>query len=219
MTSTTPDYSPPPGHYGHWWGVNGLGPGWYRSLFEARRAVHEAFVQWVKEHKPFESVLEVGCGCAFFYPEVFADANYTGVDISRKEIDWSRGNDGRAGHRYLCGDFVTMVGGDIEPGSFDLVFSHAVIDHVPDIDAFIRACVGASRGRLYLTAYSGWFPELAAHRQVWSPEHTCFYSSLSPGRVVSELQGLGCTGVQAAPFTGGPGLVETRLIAQAPRRT
>ncbi|MBU0706724.1 class I SAM-dependent methyltransferase [Patescibacteria group bacterium] len=202
--------------YGRWWNENGLDVSWYRhALFEPRRAIHEAFVAWTEAHGPFSRVLEVGCGCAFFYPEVFSEAQYMGVDISAKEIGWSRGNDPRGHHTYLCGDITKMVGVDIEPEGFDLVFSHAVVDHVPDVDLFLQACVRASRGRVYLTSYRGWFPELATHRQCWSPAHTCFYNDLSPSRVEECLNLLGCQGITVAKADNGS-LPETLITMRVP---
>lgn len=170
-----------PSEYGRWWNETKTGPEWYRQLFEPRRAIHEAFMEWTRSCSPLADVLEVGCGCAIVYPDFFSASRYTGVDISQKEIDWSRKNDQRSWHSYFCGDFTTMVGSDspIKPASFDLVFAHAVIDHVPDIDGFVSACLRASRGWIYLTAYRGWFPNIEHHRQMWDPTTTCFYNDVS----------------------------------------
>ena len=79
-----------PQNYGQWWNEANTSPDWYHQLFEPRRMVHEQFVRWVKDHGPFENVLEIGSGSASFYPKLFAGSCYTGVDISKKEIDQAR---------------------------------------------------------------------------------------------------------------------------------
>src|SRR5207245_7964518 len=133
-------------------------------------------------------------------------------DISRKEIEWCRANRSNPLHEYVLGDFI-MEGTEER---FDLVFAHAVIDHVYDVDAFVRAVVEATNRWVYLTAYRGWFPELEQHRYHWSDQETCFYNDLSPAQIRRLLVGLGCRDVRVArsrtPIQ--PGLWETVIVAE-----
>jgi hypothetical protein len=208
-----------PPTYGQWWARQSRGAPWYAEIFAARQSIHDAFIAWVtateQREAPFQSVLEVGCGCAVVYPGVFAERDYMGYDVSWKEIAWCRANrTGRA--RYRCGDFLVEMERPTE--KFDLVFSHAVVDHVYDVEVFIEACVKQSTRWVYLTAYRGWFPELTEHRYLWDERTTSFYNDLSPSAVLAQLHALGCMGVRVEPVeTGKPEIpLETVIIARAP---
>jgi SAM-dependent methyltransferase len=187
-----------PPNYGEWWNTNAKGVAWYQEIHHARESIHEAFVRWVAERDraddPIRSVLEIGCGRGVCYPELFADRRYVGCDISRKEIEWCRTNRSNPSHEYLAADFIA----DGIDERFDLVFAHAVIDHVYDIDAFLRAVVNASNRWVYLTAYRGWFPNRRTHRYRWGEQEACFYNDLSPARIHSVLTALGCHSVRVS---------------------
>ncbi|MCE5190499.1 MAG: hypothetical protein LLG08_01800, partial [Actinomycetia bacterium] len=101
---------------------------------------------------------------------------------------------------------------------YDLVFSHAVVDHVYDIEAFVAACAGQSRGWLYLTSYRGWFPTLRDHVYAWDDWTTAFYNSLAPAQLLVQLHQLGCTDIQVKPQATGKQDIsqETIVIARAP---
>lgn len=210
-----------PANYGDWWRTHAHGADWYSEIFDARKTIHNAFVGWVKtteavEGQPFASVLEVGCGCAVVYPDIFLGRRYTGFDFSQKEIDWCRANRGQAGREFLCGDFI--VAAERPPERYDLVFSHAVIDHVYNCDAFLAALVGASKGWVYLTSYRGWFPNLWEHVYAWDEWTTAYYNSLAPDKLHAQLKLLGCTDIRVEPIaTGKPEIPqETLIIARAP---
>ena len=115
-------------------------------------------------------------------------ADAAGLQDLRALIEWCRANRHNPLHDYVPGDFIAEGVGE----RFDLVFAHAVVDHVYDIDAFVRAAVEASNRWIYLTAYRGWFPDLDAHRYNWSEQDTCFYNDLSPTQIQRLLVGLGC---------------------------
>lgn len=74
-----------------------------------------------------KQVLDFGCGdgrSINVFREILPDAKWTGVDIaSSPEVDLRRRTDG---------EFVTYEGFELpfEDGSFDLVFSHQVLEHV-----------------------------------------------------------------------------------------
>jgi len=189
-----------PANYGSWWESNEKGLDWYEEIFNARRIVHEAFLDWVRrldaQGKGPRSVLEVGCGRAVAYAEFFKERRYFGFDISVKEIEWCRAHRTYPGHEYGLGDIIEARFAE----RFDLVFSHAVIDHVYDVNAFLAALVGAARGWIFATAYWGWFPELAAHVYHWNENETCFYNEVSPRETEAVLNRLGCRDVSVFPL-------------------
>jgi SAM-dependent methyltransferase len=207
-----------PENYGDWWRTHPHGAEWYAEIFAARQVIHAAFAAWVKATEaetgePFNSVLEVGCGCAVHYPDVFAGRRYMGFDFSQKEIDWCLANRSQAGRDFLCGDFIDPAQRPRE--NFDLVYSHAVVDHVYDIEAFIIACANQCKagGWIYLTSYRGWFPGIARHVYAWDEWTTCFYNSISPERVQQQLTKISCTHVEVRPIdTGKPEIPQETLI-------
>jgi len=200
-----------PETYGSWWNTNEKGRDWYEEIFRARQVVHDAFLDWVRsldaQGRGPRSILEVGCGRAVAYAEFFKDCRYFGFDLSAKEIEWCRVNRARPGHEFGHGDVIEASFAE----KFDLVFSHAVVDHVYDINAFLAALVGASSGWIYVTSYRGWFPDLASHLYRWSEADTCFYNDISASETEALLGRCGCRDIRIFPL-------ET-LKAEIPRET
>jgi len=189
-----------PETYGSWWNNNEKGLDWYEEIFNSRRVVHEAFLDWVRsldaQGRGPCSILEVGCGRAITYPEFFKARRYFGFDVSAKEIDWCRLHRASPGHEYGHGDIIEARFAE----KFGLVFSHAVIDHVYDINAFLAALVGASSGWVYVTSYRGWFPDLASHTYRWNETDTCFYNDISAPETKALLGRLGCRHIRVFPL-------------------
>jgi SAM-dependent methyltransferase len=215
MTGRTMPPRVKPPNYGEWWATNEKGEEWYEELHASRERIHEAFAEWVTRLRTSERiscVLEVGCGRAVRYANLFSDCRYVGYDISPKEISWCRRQHTNPDHEFVCADFVEAALGE----RFDLVFSHAVVDHVYDVDRFVAALAGASRRWLYLSSYRGWFPELTEHVYRWHENDTCYYNDLSPGALTRVLEDAGCTEVKAYPLaTGRPDIpLETVVTAR-----
>lgn len=202
-----------PQSYGTRWDANGLEVGRYRSLFNVRKEAHDRFIAWAASRVVPSSVLEVGCGCAFFYPALFADDFYVSVDISEKEIEWSKNHDASPDHVFMCGDIEELE----MPQAFDLVFSHAVIDHVTDVDRFLRACARHVRpgGSLYVSAYREWNPSLSEHQYQWSDAETCSYTDVSHQRVRETLLASGLSDIKIEPVIVNTAVikVEAAIIA------
>ena len=185
-----------PETYGQWWEGEHCTPAWYSTIHSQRADVHASFLQTLSElEHPITTVLEVGGGMAGIYPQHFIDRgiSYTGLDISQRTVDWCRAN---LPGRFMRADMSELYGFDVDlanealypdPIFFDLVFSHAVVDHVPDIDLFLRSLLRAAKHTVYLTAYSGWYPDLAEHEQTWSESQHCFYNLLSVDRVMQVM--------------------------------
>lgn len=209
-----------PPTYGDWWRTNEKGLEWYEEIFETRRHVHAQFLRWMEQKREegieIDSVLEVGCGRAVMYADHFRDLRYVGYDISAKEIEWCRQNRANPRHAYVAGDIIE----DGLDERFDLVYSHAVIDHIYDVDRFLEALVACSRGWIYVTAYRGWFPDLADHVYSWSEEHRCFYNDVSARKLRAKLESLGCAAVEVRPLpTQKTEIVEETVVtAHVPER-
>jgi ubiquinone/menaquinone biosynthesis C-methylase UbiE len=113
-----------------------------REFFEAVER-HRYETEWhIPEVVHFEQwhamdVLEVGCGLGTDAAK-FArgGARYTGVDLTERSIKLARqrfGQEGLAGH-FQIADAEQLPFPD---ASFDLVYSHGVLHHTPDIEAAI----------------------------------------------------------------------------------
>lgn len=223
MTEPSTSIRPKPPNYGTWWEREANDLGWYEDIHHLRPFAHDAFLSWLSDLErvdgPIHSILEVGCGRAVLYADAFASRRYVGFDISERQIRWCREHRLNPRHEYVSGDFIEWRGDE----QFDLVFSHAVIDHVYDVNAFMRSVVRASRRWIYVASYRGWFPDQASHRYTWSDDSTCFYNDVSPlelRRVLQELQ-VEQTRIYPLPGAAAEGIdFETVIVAPTvPGRT
>lgn len=158
--------------YGKIWAKNSE---WYDEIHKSNPLLHEDFVRYLKGKKDVKTVLEIGCG-AGIYPiqmkELFAGKQYTGIDISETAIEYCKKN---SEFEFICGDFIKT---DITK-KYDLVYSHAVVDHVYDIDVFISKIVKISKKYAYINSYRGYFPDLKKHKMTWDGHDGCYYNDLS----------------------------------------
>src|SRR5438132_9591777 len=82
-------------------------------------------------------VLEIGCGMGTDGAQFAkAGADYTGVDLTEAAIDLARKRFAVSG---LKGEFCVSDAEklDFADGSFDVVYSHGVLHHTPDIAAAV----------------------------------------------------------------------------------
>lgn len=190
-----------PACYGQWWNANDLDEAWYRNIFALRSRAHAFFLDWfsglIRCGDDVATILEVGCGRAYPYGRIFDGYDYTGNDISEKEIAFCR--ETYPSHRFFVSDVVA------EPpiGPFDLVFSHAVIDHVYDIDRFLVNLAKPTAKHLYVSSYRGWFPRLESHVYDWYEEATCYNNSISSSQARRALQGSGFATIEIFPVYVG----------------
>ena len=83
-------------------------------------------------------VLEIGCGIGTDGAQFArAGADYTGIDLTQAAIDLARERFASSG---LPGDFRVSDAENLDfpDDSFDLVYSHGVLHHTPDIEAAVR---------------------------------------------------------------------------------
>lgn len=188
-----------PEAYGHYWETGACSENWYDDIFQARAKAHHRFIDWFstcwREGTALNSVIEVGCGRAPFYPKLFAAHTYTGIDISKEVIAWCQSTYAPEKARFLQADVIAHTP-DIKA---DLVFSHAVIDHVYDINGFLRACASMASKRVYIAAYFGWWPQRTEHVSNWHERDTCYYNELSVPLLHQTLKEMGCTDIAIYP--------------------
>ena len=103
---------------------------------------------------------------------MFEGINYTGIDISEDAIAYCKKN---SNLNFICDDFIKMR---LE-NKFDLVYSHAVIDHVYDIDAFVTKILDTCTKFAYINSYRGYFPQLDAHKSTWRDDVACHFNDIS----------------------------------------
>lgn len=70
----------------------------------------------------------------------------------------------------------------------DIVFSDGAIDHIYDIDAFIKTLAHLSRKLLYITSRRGYFPALNDHRYRWDSETGGHNNDVSPQKIAAILK-------------------------------
>src|SRR2546423_4443851 len=83
-------------------------------------------------------VLEIGCGIGTDGLQFArAGAVYTGVDLTEAAVDLARKNFASAGLRgeFRVADAERL---DFADESFDIVYSHGVLHHTPDVDSAVR---------------------------------------------------------------------------------
>jgi SAM-dependent methyltransferase len=162
---------------------------WYSAIHNSNYLLHENFIKYLKEKIDVRTILEVGCGTGVYpikHHELFIGRNYTGIDISQANIEYCKKN---SKFEFLCGDFIKM---NLDK-KYDLVFSHAVIDHVHDIDAFLMKLMKVCKKYAYINSYRGYFPELEKHQMEWRESDRCYYNNISIKQVEKVLLGNGLT--------------------------
>ena len=149
---------------------------WYEGIHDENTKLHENFIEFLEaKRKSIQTVLEVGCGTGVYpikYRKLFNDLEYTGIDFSETNIEYCKNN---STFNFISGDFIKM---DVKQ-EYDLVYSHAVVDHVYDIDVFIMNLVKSCKKFAYINAYRGFFPDLQKHEMKWRDDDNCYYNKIS----------------------------------------
>ncbi len=159
---------------------------WYDKMHNSHEIQHQDFINYLKSKK-IKQILEIGCGTGV-YPiklkELFSDIEYTGTDISETAIKQCKQN---SSFEFIAGDFLKLN----FTKKFDLVFSHAVIDHVYDMDAFVSKIVELTKKFAYITAYRGYFPELKKHKMNWNNDDGSYYNDFSIIQIKEKFNEIG----------------------------
>jgi 2-polyprenyl-3-methyl-5-hydroxy-6-metoxy-1,4-benzoquinol methylase len=149
---------------------------WYEEIHNSNNLLHTNFIEYFNQLKPnIQSVLEVGCGTGVYpikHEHMFQNLDYTGIDFSETNIEYCKTN---SKFNFKNGDFIKM---EIKE-QFDLVFSHAVIDHVYNIDIFLTNLIKSCKKYAYINSYRGFFPDINKHEMKWRDEDNCYYNNIS----------------------------------------
>lgn len=149
----------------------------YKMIYSDTPKIHEYFQEWYLKQNGINTILDVGCGDGVYGRTIFKNQLYHGVDISEGAIKQAVSKNENKNHVYRVSDFISDTYYD--GIYYDLVFSLSVIDHVYDIDKFIRKCVKIAKKYVWITAYYGYYPKLKSHKMEWHPETTCYQNKLS----------------------------------------
>ena len=156
---------------------------WYSEIFDQVPLIHSSFLNYLKEKKEIKTVLEIGCGNGIYpsrYKSNFLNMDYTGIDISESAIELCKE---KSDFNFICGDILKINLGK----KFDLVFSHAVVDHVYDINLFFTKIVSLSKKYAYVSAYNGFFPDLAKHEMKYFKNEGYYLNKLSVKEIKDTL--------------------------------
>jgi SAM-dependent methyltransferase len=172
-------------NYGKLWSSENYD--WYHNIHNSNYLIHENFKEYFSQKKDVKTVLEVGCGYGI-YPienkELFNNLQYTGFDISQQAIDYCKQ---KSDFEFICGDFIKIQWNR----KFDLVFSHAVIDHVYNINGFLSKIIESTKKYAYINSYRGYFNELKNHKQNWFENEGIYYNDISVQETREILLGCG----------------------------
>ncbi len=157
------------------------------GILEQRPLLHKNFLEYLKKINGAETILEIGCGMGIYpikFKNIFENKDYTGIDIGEPAINFCKNN---SKFNFICGDLLETKLNK----KFDLIFSHAVIDHVYDIDRYLTKIIELSKKFVYISTYRGYFPDLKEHKRTWDNENGYYYNDLSVQKVKERLLACG----------------------------
>ena len=158
---------------------------WYEKIHDENSSLHDSFMKYFDNKKnSIKTVLEVGCGAGIYpikYKKIFGGLQYTGVDFSETNIEYCKK---QSQFNFVAGDFIKMNVNQ----QYDLVYSHAVIDHVYDIDVFLRNLLRSCKKYAYINAYRGFFPDLEKHEMKWRDDDNCYYNKISVSTIKDVIE-------------------------------
>jgi 2-polyprenyl-3-methyl-5-hydroxy-6-metoxy-1,4-benzoquinol methylase len=127
---------------------------------------HEGVYAWAAENLVEEGsrFLDLGCGTGYGSSFVTAKGGtYDGLDASPAAIDYARRRFERTGVRFFVADVLGRLPAEVAGGSFDVVFSSEVLEHVVDPFGLVRLM-----GRL-IAAEGTCF--VGTPNRLWSRDH------------------------------------------------
>jgi SAM-dependent methyltransferase len=173
----------------------------------------------LREARPGERVLDVGCGAGRFLAALRdAGADPVGVELAAGAVERARRNVPSADVRLVTADGSLPLG----HGEIDLVWCSEVLEHVPDTFGFLTEVRRVLRrgGRVLVTVpdhgrVKRTLLALAHYDAHYDPlgQHLHFYTRRSLARA---LHATGFEDVALGPL-GGPPLLRQALVARAVR--
>lgn len=141
----------------------------------ATRTASNSCAYFLDRVKPGQRILDIGCGPGSITLDlaelVGPTGQVTGTDFSQDAIAVARTaaqERGDATTEFVVGDLYSL---DVEPGSFDVVHAHQVLQHVPDPVGALAAMARYCRPHGLVVARDAdygamaWYPELAGIQQ------------------------------------------------------
>ncbi len=163
-----------------------------KAASRARRARIKAFR--FARHFRGGDALDIGCGGGFVAEAMRRrGARAAGLDIDPRAIAYARRHFPDC--TFFCEDFEAFAARGL---GFDFVYCSEVIEHLPDIDGFMRLLVGALRpsGRVFITTPDIGHRRVPADVTAWDmfspPAHVRFFDARTI-RVLFERHGLTIT--------------------------
>jgi len=165
------------------------------------RHPRDVFSEWISQNervKAIESIMEVGSAvnnnCGF----LFAERPYVGVHIDPHVVETLSARNTNPLHRFICCDVGGNSDGDLQRA--DLVLCHGCIDHVSDINAFLKGLVARTDKILYISTYRGYFRNFTYHKVHYDRATGAFFNDLSPSAVITCLKQNGMQTCIAVPY-------------------
>lgn len=192
------------------YGVSGGAEGidrdtYHKASSRKRRAFMNAVKLW--PHVYGRRVLDIGCGGGFVVGGMKAVGAKAavGLDLNPQSIDYARAH--YPACEFHCGGFDDFAGGKL--GKFGFVYSSEVIEHVLDVEAYLRflAEVTEPGAKVFITTpdiASAQVPEDVTQWSVFSPPmHIQFFTQATLTRLFERF---GFTPIKRVADRGGAGL-------------
>lgn len=164
--------------YGQWWMGKDVAHEFFEYIYNDRIYQHNIFYEWCKPlliNCEIKTVLEIGCGHGIGYSDFFKDINYTGIDISPKEITWCKEHLNNNKHKWICSDFIN----DSCDKQFDLVICQGTIENMYDMDALIEKTCKVAHKYIWLAGWYGFHDDIDEHQYVWNEQYKSYCNIFS----------------------------------------
>ena len=194
---------------------------YFNELSQTTREYYLDYIRQVREIRPGDRILEVGCGeGGNLLPFAEAGCWTVGVDIA----EWKIGEAERlfskygAKGRFIASDFFSL--NDLD-GNFDLIICHDVIEHIADKESFLGEMKKYLKaGGAVFMAFPAWQMPFGGHQQMCSSKilSRLPFIHLLPAGLYRKLLERGGEAVFALFLQGEPlgGLVDGRVVKIRP---
>jgi ubiquinone/menaquinone biosynthesis C-methylase UbiE len=109
----------------------------FRAYNAAMHLGHMASYRQALRHSYGRRVLDIGCGVGYgaFFLAGYGAKNIAALDLGALTLKYAKAHYPHPKLNYTQGNALMLP---FQNGSFDFVFSSQVIEHVPDVDAFLQ---------------------------------------------------------------------------------